>query len=213
LGIDEHPLRDLARSAVSGYNATIALGIAPMSDDSTIQKALERISILEAQIAELQPELTRLKNFVNEGDRLNGREPRFANVDVVQGSSVETPITRVRVWKPGAFFEKPLATAVKAILTARAGDEGGPFPLSVDDIHTALSQGSFAFGTSGIDNQKNSIRISLGKNSTVFAKLPNSDLFGLAEWYRKKRGGIRPMTRLSPSPEGEAADGDTSADD
>lgn len=32
------------------------------------------------------------------------------------------------------------------------------------------------------------MRISLGKNSAAFVRLPNTDLFGLIEWYGKKAG-------------------------
>lgn len=83
--------------------------------------------------------------------------------------------------------------------------------MSVDEIHDALTQGSFAFETSGVENQKNSIRISLGKNSAAFVRLPNSDMFGLCDWYgvrtrqrpRKAANGSEASPATAPAESGE----------
>lgn len=149
-----------------------------MADDP-IQAAL-------AKIAELDAGSARLKRFVNEADILMGREPRFGNVGDTAMFTVEGAKTR-KQFSPGQFFNKPFAGAVKMILVSRFEAEGNePSPASVDEIHEALAQGSFNFETAGVDAQKNSIRISLGKNSITFVKLPGTDLFGLVEWYGKK---------------------------
>jgi hypothetical protein len=113
-------------------------------------------------------------------------------------------------WTPGEFFNKPFQAAVRAILLDRYAHNGlnQPSPASVDEIHEALMQGSFNFGTSGADAQKNSIRISLGKNTATFVRLPNSDLFGLSEWYGKKLGRPRKTNGASsaaPETDGEEA--------
>jgi hypothetical protein len=156
-----------------------------MADDP-FQAALDKI-------AELDAESTRLKTWVNEGDRMLGKEPRFADVggvySVAAGIPGRGPAKR---WTPGEFFNKPFQAAVRGILLDRYAHEGNqPAPALVDEIHEALTQGSFSFGTSGADAQKNSIRISLGKNTATFVRLPNSDLFGLCEWYGKKLGRPR----------------------
>lgn len=88
-----------------------------------------------------------------------------------------------------------------------------PTPATVDEIHEALTQGTFKFETSTADGQKNSIRISLGKNSTNFVKLPNSDLFGLVEWYGGRPGATRRRTDSSAASGGEGAGDDAPADD
>jgi hypothetical protein len=153
-----------------------------MSNDAEnplIKKVLDKI---DAQMAEI----IRLKMWVNDADVLEGREPRFSDVTaaVVAGPGMTAGAApQGKKWQPGDFFNKPFSAAVRNILLARAGAGGNPNPASVDEIHEALVQGSFNFGTSGAENQKNSIRISLGKNSAAFVRLPNSDLFGLVEWY------------------------------
>jgi hypothetical protein len=182
------------------------------ADDPLVQKALDRIASLTDQI-------NRAKRFVNEADRFNDLPPRFPEADdggvgdlQVSGDNRPRPARR---WQPGDFFGSPLAAAVRRILEARAAANGGkPQPTSIDDIHVALSEGSFAFEGSGADAQKNGIRISLGKNSPVFVRLPNSDLFGLVEWYgaRARKPGKKATSSVTGNG-GEAAAGDTAAED
>lgn len=176
-----------------------------MADDPLIVRALDKISANEA-------ENTRLRIFINEADKLNGREPRFPDVGSATGSTsaVASQVTSKR-WQAGEFFNKPLAGVVRTILLARAEAAGGPSPASVDEIYDALTQGTFNFETSGADAQKNGVRISLGKNSTTFVKLPNTDLFGLVEWYGKRPGKPgRKASNGEPTPSagtGEAEEG------
>ena len=93
-------------------------------------------------------------------------------------------------------------------MLARAGANGNPNPASVDEIHEALVQGSFGFSVSGFDAQKNSIRISLGKNSAQFVRLPSTDLFGLVEWYGRPKKG-----KKAAGSAGSADSSDDSDDD
>jgi hypothetical protein len=168
--------------------------MAEAEDNPLVNTAMERI-------AALSREMNQLKSFVNQADSLSGREPRFREADNTEMSAPvsmtasATPRSAKR-WQPGAFFGKPFAAAVRQILEARHSAASGPSPASAEEIHEALNQGSFAFDTSGVEAQKHSIRTSIGKNSYLFVKLPNSDLFGLGEWYgtrpkraAKKNGG------------------------
>jgi hypothetical protein len=66
-----------------------------------------------------------------------------------------------------------------------------------------MTQGSYAFETASIESQKAGIRISIGKNTTAFVKLPNSDSFGMVDWYP----GLRRLGRGRPKINGT----DTSA--
>ncbi|HEY1709246.1 MAG TPA: hypothetical protein VGG10_13335 [Rhizomicrobium sp.] len=153
-----------------------------MADDTLTTRALEKIAFHEA-------EALRLKTFVNEADKLNDQPPRFGDLSL--SSALTNTATSVRStvkrWMAGDFFNKPFSAAVRSVLVGRFEATNTPSPASVDEIHDALTQGSFDFGTSGADAQKNSIRISLGKNSAVFVRLPNTDLFGLVEWYGVKK--------------------------
>jgi hypothetical protein len=152
-----------------------------MADDSLTVKALEKIASHEAEIM-------RLKIFINEADKLNGLEPRFGDLTAATGTAA-TGRSAAKRYAAGDFFNKTFSGAVRTIFTDRftaAGDS--PNPASVDEIHEALVQGSFAFETTGADAQKNSIKISLGKNSAMIVKLPGSEMYGLVEWYGKRPG-------------------------
>jgi hypothetical protein len=190
-----------------------------MADDTLIAKALE-------QIAHHETEAVRLRQWVNDADVLSGRPPRFEDVlalsSLATGGSASASPKR---WQPapGDFLGKPLSTAVKIILSARYDAAGGkPSPATVDEIHEAMTQGSYAFETTPIESQKTGIRISIGKNTTAFVKLPNSDSFGLVEWYPGLRRSARGRPRINgidtgSSPDdivsGEEAAGDAAADE
>jgi hypothetical protein len=164
----------------------------PMTDDP-IATAIERITQHETQAAFHTGEALRWKIFVNGADELAGREPRYSDTALPGASpTASSPVkSALKTWDAGDFFGKPLATAAKAVLQARYEAIGKPAPASVEEIREALLQGTYSFGTTNAEQQRQSIRISLGKNSTTFVKLPNTDLFGLPEWY-----GQRPRARL-----------------
>jgi hypothetical protein len=105
-------------------------------------------------------------------------------------------------WNAGDFLGKPFATAAKMVMQARYELAGKPSPATVDDIRETLLQGTYDFGTNNADQQKQGIRIALGKNTAVFVRLPNSDLFGLIEWYPglKRTPRARPRLYLDESP-------------
>ena len=152
-----------------------------------IASALERIEQHEAQAAFHNGEATRWKTVVNALDELEQRAPRFTDFtplnSAVTNAGQAPRIQTTRAWAVGEFLGMPFATAAKAILQARFDAGSKPSPASVDDIREALLQGTYNFGTTNVEAQKQSIRISLGKNSALFVKLPNTDLFGLLEWY------------------------------
>lgn len=105
-------------------------------------------------------------------------------------------------WRIDQFFNKPLATSVVDILTARkvAGLDG---PCTVDDLFESLKAGGFKFlGASGSDeNTKRGIKIALTKNTAQFVKI-GEDMFGLKSWYGASRG--RP--KKTKSEQSEAMD-------
>ncbi|GIQ75942.1 hypothetical protein [Bradyrhizobium sp. RD5-C2] len=156
-----------------------------MSDDP-ISSALERIQQHDAQAAFHAAESVRWKTVVNALDELAQRAPRFTDLSptTTPGAAVaQTARISTKAWAAGEFLGVPFATAAKAIFQARFDAAGKASPAPVEDIREALLQGTYNFGTSNADVQKQGIRISLGKNSALFVKLPNTDLFGLLEWY------------------------------
>jgi hypothetical protein len=53
---------------------------------------------------------------------------------------------------------------------------------SVADIFSTVRKGGFKFDAKDDENAKNTIRMSLRKNSSIFHKLPNGE-YGLLTWY------------------------------
>src|SRR5215213_2069201 len=98
-----------------------------MTADDPLSRALDRIADLEAELAGL-------KRWVNQGDQLIGAPPRFGDVNAAAPSSKAATNTRNNklTWKPGEFFNKPLAAAVRMILAARHEYAGEASPASVD---------------------------------------------------------------------------------
>ncbi|SRR6266851_314922 len=195
-----------------------------MADDPVIAKAIEDITQHDNEAARHSAEAASGKAFVNEYDRRAGREPRYPDVTApVSGAPITAimpPRPTAKNWEIGEFFGKPFATAAKTILQARYDAAGKPSPASVDEIRESLLQGTYDFGTTNTEQQKQSIRISLGKNSTTFIRLPNTDLFGLAEWYgqrpratRSRRNGTESSAPGPADAAGnEEAAGDTAAE-
>jgi hypothetical protein len=158
---------------------------------SLIDKALERLSEIEAQIAPLAAQIaplaakaTELKIFVNQACDLSGREKMFADVGSMPGSPSPTlpaALPPTMSFAPDGCVGKPLAPAVRLILEgAKAVAKVGP--TSVDDIYSALVQGGFEFPSRDTENQKRGLQVSLSKNTIAFRRLP-SGLYGLSEWY------------------------------
>lgn len=165
-----------------------------MSEEA-IAKAVEKIAYHETEATRHLSEVSRWKQFVNQHDELADRDPRYIDVGastIVSAVGAAAPGSSAgKSWAAGEFLGKPFATVAKSILQARFDAVGKPNPASVDEIHASMVQGTYDFGAGNVDSQKQGIRIALGKNTVAFVKLPNTDLFGMIEWYpglkREKR--------------------------
>lgn len=135
-----------------------------------IEAALEKLTKLEADAYEI-------KRWINQGCEFAGREPMFP--DLPHPGGIAGP--RTLRFDVDEFFNKPMATAVREVLTKRK-EVGMTPPADISDIHAALVAGGFNFPSSDPEKQKQGLAVSLGKNTITFRKLP-SGLFGLAEWY------------------------------
>lgn len=158
-----------------------------------------------AKLAQQQAEVAKTKGFINQLLEFDGKEPMFSADEIAGAGASGAPAAAaggsVLSIEPGQFLGKPLASAVKTILEIRKK------AMEVDDLHAGLMRGNFDFGTTDKEAQKRALRISLGKNIAAFRKLPNSDMFGLTEWY----GGGR--TRFSRGPKStDTAESSTGAD-
>jgi hypothetical protein len=146
----------------------------------------------EQEIASLASRIGVLKSYVNSTYALNGQEPPYkdgveATASMPSGGVAKPKLAAIA---PDEFVGKPFAQSARMILE-RQKAAGMPGPMKADEIYEALKSGGYIFEVSGADPQKNGVKIALGKNSQTFFKIPNSDLFGLTEWYgvRKKAPG------------------------
>jgi hypothetical protein len=134
-----------------------------------------------------------------------GQPPRYQDEDnkVVEPATGSGGFLQSPTVKADEFFNKPLATAVRSALVYLRGRNQAP--ASIDTIYDLLVLGGFNFPTRGKEAAIQSLSISIGKNSEVFAKVGNG-LIGLREWYgppasRQKR--TRSSSGSEPPANGE----------
>ena len=154
----------------------------PDSPDPMFKPALEKLAEHERAAYEI-------KLWINQGCIFQGRAPMFSDIEA-PGESAGPSTLKIG---PDDFFNKPMATAVRDVLTKRE-QAGMTRAASIDEIHALLVQGGFAFPSNDIDKQKMGLAVSLGKNTVTFRKLP-SGLFGLAEWYGANKGPTKTRRR------------------
>lgn len=126
---------------------------------------------------------------------------------VYQPADLEVGGSQLESINSDTFYGQPLNTSIRRILQMRKAAGGGP--ASVRDIYDALAKGGYQFGGSNDANNIRGLRISLGKSTRHFHKLPNGS-FGLAEWYpavrsrKTKSDGDDEMS--ADADDGDAAD-------
>jgi hypothetical protein len=130
------------------------------------------ISLVQAQVRDLERQLAEKKRMVNSLCELAGQPPMYASTEPSADGSVAI--------RSDEFYGKALATAVRKILEKRS--HAGLGAASVSEIYDAMVKGGYRFDAKSAANAKRSLRISLTKNSVTFHKLPNGN-YGLLEWY------------------------------
>ena len=105
------------------------------------------------------------------------------------------------------YFNKPLNTCLKSVLVKRKTSGRGP--ATVEEIYDAMIRGNYQKFPSNKEEALTGLRISLGKSSHTFVRLPNGS-YGLGEWYDIKRPkaakpGEKPIDsdQVSPEPASE----------
>jgi hypothetical protein len=176
--------------------------------DSQIEST---IALLTSKITAKEEEANKLKKLVNELSGEAGLPIPYSNiVDSTQG------ISNIR---SDQFYGQPLTSAMRNYLEMRGAAKQGA--ASVSEIYSAIRNGGYAFDTKDENNAKNTVRISLGKNSSIFHKLPHGD-YGLLAWYpdaktikkdkekpEKERGAKeKPSKKNDDAPNGKAVAGD-----
>ena len=141
---------------------------------------LQTIATLQSDVEKLLEEARETMRFVNKLCKRAGIPIKYPEADTVALGADQVPLSIAS----DQFYGQTLAGSMRTILELRRALKQGP--ASVNDIYDTLLQGGFKFDTSNEENRKRNLRISLGKNTAQFHKLPNG-MFGLTEWYPNVR--------------------------
>lgn len=137
------------------------------------------IADLQDEIRRKEDELIGIKQTVNLLCQRAGLPQLFANSELQVSADLSTI-------QPDTFYGQPLNTSIRRILEMRKTANRGP--ASVPEIYDALDKGGFQFGSNKRDSNIRGLRITLGKSTRDFHKLPNGS-YGLVEWYPEIKSG------------------------
>ncbi len=134
----------------------------------------QSIAALRETLREQEQKVVETKRLINALSEAAGRGPVFQDVDVVSHST----LTSIQ---PDTFYGQPLNTSIRTVLEMRK--VAGLGPATVREIYETLLKGGFEFPRAKSEKSAmDSLRISLGKSSHTFHKLPNGS-YGLLAWY------------------------------
>tara|TARA_A100001391_G_scaffold180564_1_gene146104 strand:+ start:185 stop:688 length:504 start_codon:yes stop_codon:yes gene_type:complete len=133
----------------------------------------QTISDLQAEIRVKEEELAAVKQTVNMLCDRAGRDQLYQIADI--GSDAQ--LSQI---SSDTFYGQPLNSSIRSVLEMRRAAGNGP--AKVREIYDTLVKGGYEFDAKNDDNAMRGLRISLGKSTHTFHKLPNGD-YGLIEWY------------------------------
>ena len=162
------------------------------------------IGVLQERLRAQEEKVRSMKRLINDLCRENGSEILYPDADAASDGSVVGPI------RPDTFYGQPLNTSVRRVLEMRKATGAGP--ASVRDIYLALAQGGFQFSSKNEKNAMDGLRISLGKASHTFHKLPNGS-YGLTEWYPSVKSPRTPKASSATSAESDDTEDEEKGDD
>ncbi|HTU68241.1 MAG TPA: hypothetical protein VMF52_20020 [Steroidobacteraceae bacterium] len=122
--------------------------------------------------------VNKTKTAINVLCDLAGEPPMFTDIGDAPSVSTTPAAPAAPAIRPDQYYNKPLATCVKAVLAERKAQG----PMSVADIYAVLKAGGYNFETKDPENAQRGLAVSISKNTPLFARLPNG-LIGLTEWY------------------------------
>lgn len=158
---------------------------------------------IQQQIREIEVELKRKRQMVNDLAGMAGMPHVYANVE-------ENTTQSVHAIRPDQWYGQNMSKAIREYLEMRrAADQG---PATVNEIFDALMQGGFNFEAKNDENAKRSLRISLTKNTSIFHRLPDRKHYGLVEWYPDIKNAKRATSSNKAKDNGGGEAGE-SADD
>jgi len=149
---------------------------------------LKSIEAIDEQIAELERQADQHRATVNTLCKLAGIDEKYDLKSMPESGGNNS--SKTLSVAPDEYFNKPLATCVRHALQLLKRSSRAP--ASIETIYDILAAGGYDFGTKVREVGMQGMSVSVGKNSTIFVKLPNG-LIGLKEWYgtatrRRPRG-------------------------
>jgi hypothetical protein len=133
------------------------------------------IDALQKDLADLERKVIEAKTTINKLCELAGGTALYPDV----GSPSAATITTIRA---DTFYGKVLTTAAREYLEMRKVQNLGP--ATTRDIYDAIISGGFEFETDNANNAMTGMRQTMGKNSSIFHRLPNGN-WGLTSWYER----------------------------
>jgi len=134
----------------------------------------QSIAALRQTLAEHEAKVIETKRLINALAEAAGRDPVFHDAEL------QTQSTTAAI-QPDTFYGQALNTSIRKVLEMRKA--AGLGPATVREIYDTLVSGGYEFPRAKTEkNAMDSLRISLGKSSHTFHKLPNGS-YGLLAWY------------------------------
>lgn len=142
--------------------------------DQSLSTVMEQA---KRKLAEQEQAVIDSKKFINQLCSFGGLPPMY-KLDETGPSALG-----IGAIKSDTFYGKSVTTAVREFLDMRKASGLGA--AAYGDIIQALEAGGFDFSTLSPDKEiaKRAVTITLGKNSSIFHKLPNNGNWGLLVWY------------------------------
>ncbi len=135
------------------------------------------IEALRTELQPLEEKVLRTKQLINLLCERAGVPPLYPEAERAE---VASPA----LMRGDEYFNKPLNTSVRKWLTRRHAAKLGP--ATAEEIYHGLLAGGYDNFPANKEDALTGLRISLGKSSHTFVRLPNGS-YGLAEWYDIKR--------------------------
>ena len=139
-----------------------------------LQKTLDQA---KRKLAEQEAAVLATKRLINQLCAFGAMPPMYAESDLDATSTAG-----LGAIQSDTFYGKSATTAVREYLEMRRSSGLGA--ASFEEIITALKTGGFDFSTLSTNSTvaERAVSITMGKNSSIFHKLPNGN-WGLLAWY------------------------------
>jgi hypothetical protein len=154
---------------------------------------LKTIEDVERTIEGLQLEIRKKQELVNQLCGLADLPLKYGLSDHPSAATASTG--RGIAVRPDEFFNRPLATCTREALEKLRSVGRTPAPLEA--IYDVLMAGGFDFKANR-EVALQGLSISIGKNSSVFVKLPNGSI-GVRDWYGANAGARRIKVLKTPA--------------